>query len=207
MLKRWLSLPLLALSLIAGPAAALSAADQIEIGKAETFLNGISTLKAHLLQISPDGSTSEGTFYLKRPGHLRLEYDPPNTTLVRASAKYLYYTDKDDAAQRAYADIDNMPALNVLMESQVDLNKGKLMVTGVGHAPGITRITVTNRDEPGQGKITLVFTDAPYTLKQWQVLDPQGQTTTVSLYDAHTGLDLDDGLFNFPEPNEKRKRF
>ncbi|MDP7602638.1 MAG: outer membrane lipoprotein carrier protein LolA, partial [Alphaproteobacteria bacterium] len=80
-----------------GGAAAFSpnAEQQAEIGRVERYLNGTVTLQARFSQIAPDGEVSEGTFYLRRPGRLRFEYDPPNPVLVMADGVWLIYHDRE----------------------------------------------------------------------------------------------------------------
>jgi len=68
------------------------------------------------------------------------------------------------------------------------------------HQPGTVRITVTRRKDASQGKITLVFTEKPFELRQWQVTDAQGAVTNVTLYDAQSGIQLDNDLFVFHDP-------
>lgn len=186
---------------LAGPPAAAAvpaSADKAAIDQAETYLNGISTLKAHFMQVSPDGSTAEGTVYLWRPGRLRLDYDPPSPIQVIADGNFLIYYDKQ-LKQVSYVDLDSTPA-GILVRPKVTLDANDLKVTKVGHQPGVLNVTVIKAADPAQGRITLVFTEQPFQLRQWQVVDPQGQVTTVSLFDAETGLALDKDLFYFKDP-------
>jgi outer membrane lipoprotein-sorting protein len=197
---RVLSAVLLGLVLMTGhPAiAALSTADETDIQKAEQALNAVTTLKAHFLQVSAAGDTVEGTAYLSRPGKMRLEYDPPSPILVVCDGSFLIYYDKQ-LKETSYVGIDSTPA-GVLVRPQVKLNEQDLEVTKVSHQPGILQVTVIRRSEPHQGQITLVFSEGPFQLKQWRVVDQQGQTTTVSLYDVQTGMTLDPKLFVFRDP-------
>ncbi|MGE0658834.1 MAG: outer membrane lipoprotein carrier protein LolA, partial [Reyranellaceae bacterium] len=62
------------------PAAApqpLSRQDQEDIARVEQYLNGITTLEARFLQVADRGAPLGGEFYIKRPGRLRFQYDPP----------------------------------------------------------------------------------------------------------------------------------
>jgi outer membrane lipoprotein-sorting protein len=178
--------------------AALSGADHADIARAETYLNAVTTLKARFIQVAPDGSNVEGTVYLSRPGRMRLEYDPPSPILIIANHSWLIYHDKQ-LLQTSYVGIDSTPA-GVLVKPQVQLDADGLAVTRVAHQPGMLDITVINKNDPAQGRITLIFTEAPFQLRQWQVVDGQGQLTTVSLFDAHAAVTLDDGLFEFHDP-------
>lgn len=197
----FLSATLLSVMLAGFPASsAVSAStDQAEIDRAEEYLNGVTTLKAHFMQVSPDGSTTDGTVYLSRPGHLRLDYEPPSPIQVIADGHFLIYFDKE-LKQVSYLDLDASPA-GVLVRAKVKLSGEDLKVTKVAHQPGVLNITVIKAEDPGQGSITLVFTQSPFQLRQWQVTDPQGQITTVSLFDAETGVAIDKNLFFFKDPN------
>jgi outer membrane lipoprotein-sorting protein len=172
--------------------------DAAEISRAEAYLNAVTTLKARFMQVAPSGDVAEGTAYISRPGRMRLDYDPPSPILVVADGKVLYYFDKK-LQQTSYFDLDSTPA-GVLIKPEVKLDGEDLKVTKVAHQPGVVDITVARRSDPGQGRITLVFTESPFQLRQWQVVDPQGQTTTVSLFDAQTGLAFNKDLFVFSDP-------
>ncbi len=173
--------------------------DRADVDKAENYLNGITTLKARFLQVGPDGGTAEGTVLMSRPGRLRLDYDPPSPIQVYADGNFLIYFDKQ-LKQVSYVGLDSSPA-GILVRAKVKLDAEDLKVTKVSHQPGILNVTVIKASDPGQGRITLVFTQSPFQLRQWQVTDPQGQVTTVSLFDAETGLALDKDLFYFKDPS------
>ena len=183
---------------VATPAFALSSADQAVVSQAEQYFNQVHTLKAHFVQEAANGAESEGTLYLDRPGKLRLEYAPPTPILVVANGSDLVYYDSK-LQQVSYVGLDDTMA-GVLVRSDVKLDQGDLEVTKVAHQAGTVGITVTRRKEPAQGRITLVFTEKPFALRQWQVVDQQGQITNVTLYDTQSGLPLDDGLFHFVDP-------
>lgn len=186
-------------------AAEPSAADRAAlIARAEAWLNGIGTLKARFLQAAQDGEVSEGTLYLSRPGNLRLDYDPPSPVQVYARDGALVYYDSK-LKQVSYVDLDSTLA-GVLISSQVKLDSGRLRVVRVGQSPGVLSVTVTRRDDPRQGQITLDFTQAPFALRQWQVVDAQGATTSVSLYEPQVGVTLDDRLFQFVDPRAPASR-
>ena len=178
--------------------APLSSEDKAQVEQVETYLNGITSLKAHFLQVNPDGQAVEGTVFLARPGRLRLDYDPPSPILVVTNGNMLVYYDKQ-LEQVSYVDVDSTPA-GVLIKPQIKLDDGDLQVVKVVEAKATLNVTVTHRKDPGQGAITLVFSQQPFQLRQWKVLDQQGQITTVSLFNAQSGLSFDKELFHFHDP-------
>ena len=133
--------------------------------------------------------------YLARPGHLRLQYDPPSPLLVVADGHFLIVQDKT-LDNPSWIPLDSTPA-GILVRSDVTLDGKDLMVTKVKHLPGVVEISVVQANDTQSGDLTLVFSDAPFQLRQWRVTDAQGLTTTVSLFDMQTGIPLDAKLFEF----------
>jgi outer membrane lipoprotein-sorting protein len=192
-------LGLFALFMAFSAQAALSPADQKDVDKAEAYLNAVTILRARFLQVAPDGTTAEGTLSLSRPGKLRLDYDPPTPMIILANGDWLVYHDSQ-LDHTSYVDIDSTPAA-LLVRKDLHLNSDGASVTKVTHKPGIVEITAVKEKDPRQGKITLIFTEAPYQLKQWLVTDAQGQTTTVSLYDPKTDVKFDPNIFRDRDPH------
>jgi outer membrane lipoprotein-sorting protein len=200
MILRKFTLVWLLWGLTAAPApAALSATDQSDISRAETYLNSVTTLSARFLQVAANGDTAEGTLSLSRPGHLRLDYDPPSPILIIANDDWLIYRDKQ-LDQTSYLDIGSSPA-GLLIKPQLKLDGNGLTVTTVVHRPGVLEISVVKQKDPRQGTITLIFSDMPFQLRQWHVTDAQGQMTSVSLFDPHFDASFARGWFEVKAPN------
>jgi len=190
---------LLLAACLAVPAFAAGPQDKADIQEAEAYLNAVTSLKARFLQVSGTGGQAEGTAYLSRPGKMRLQYDPPSPLLVVADGSFLIVNDKT-LDNPSYIPLGSTPA-GVLVRPNVQLDGKDLRVIRVSHQPGVVAITVVSADDPAQGSLTLIFSERPFALRQWRVLDAQGQLTTVSLYDVQTGLPLDPKLFEFQNPN------
>jgi outer membrane lipoprotein-sorting protein len=176
----------------------LSAQDKVDIARAEDYLNGVTTLKARFLQVAPNGSSVEGDAYLSRPGKMRLQYDPPSPLLVVADGSFLIVYDRQ-LGEPSYIPLGSTPA-GILVRPGVKLEGGDVTVTRVVRLPGVVRISMVEAEDPASGEITLVFSDKPFALRQWQVKDAQHQVTTVSLYQTQSGLTLDSKLFEFKNP-------
>lgn len=178
--------------------AALSPADVKDVERADASLNAVTTLRARFLQVAPDGSTAEGTLSLSRPGKLRLDYDPPTPLIIIAAGDWLVYHDSQ-LDHTSYIDIDSTPAA-FLVKKDLHLNADGATVTQVTRKPGLLEITAVKEKDPRQGKITLIFQEAPFQLKQWLVTDAQGQTTTVSLYSPKSDVKFDPNIFRDRDP-------
>ncbi|MBB3172320.1 outer membrane lipoprotein-sorting protein [Endobacter medicaginis] len=178
--------------------AALTPADQGWIDRIQDTLNGIHTLKARFQQTAPDGRTSEGTAWLDRPGRMRFQYDAPSPLLLTAANGQVVFQDRQ-LDQTTNIPLDKTP-LGLLLRDHLTLS-GDVHVTGFRHANGFLTVTVVRTASPGDGSLTLVFTDNPVSLRGWTVIDAQQRSTAVRLSDVATGGTFPDSLFQ-PAPEK-----
>ena len=195
MLRPILLLLALALPLQARAAFQPTPQDRADLSRIETYLNGMTALKARFLQVAPDGGISGGQAWLSRPGRLRFQYDPPAPFLLIASRGQLVFQDSS-IKQQSQTPLSTTP-LGMLLAQQVKLS-GDITVTGIKRLPGEIDVTVIRTASPGDGSLTLVFADTPLTLRQWTVLDAQRKETRVTLFDAQLGGTFDAKLFDPP---------
>ena len=184
---------------IAAPATpvALSAQDQAVVAKVEEYLNGITTLQSKFLQVAPNGRQATGTFYLWRPGRMRLEYDRPLKDFIVADGSFVFYWD-GEMRQQSSAPIGSTLA-DFILRKNIRLS-GDVTVTDVFQAPGVIEVSLLETKDPGKGTLTLVFEDRPFQLRKWRVLDAQGMTTEVALLNPRTDVTFDRDMFYFKEP-------
>lgn len=171
--------------------------DQADLSRIETYLDSLRTLKARFLQVAPNGSLSQGTVWLERPGRMRFQYDPPSPLLLVAGHGLVVFNDKS-LNQTSNIPISKTP-LGILLAEHVQLH-GDVTVTDMQRLPGQLQVSLVRTASPGDGTLTLIFADNPLTLKQWTVLDAQRQETRVSLFNAQTGGSFDPKLFEFIDP-------
>ena len=195
-----LSLLPLALATPSGRAQAAfqpTAQDSADLARIEASLDSLRTLKAHFLQVAPNGATSQGTAWLDRPGRMRFQYDPPSPLLLVAGHGLVVFHDK------SLNQTTNIPIsktqLGILLADKVHLS-GDVTVTGMQRLPGQIQVSLVRTASPGDGTLTLIFADNPLTLRQWTVLDAQRQETRVTLYNVETGGKFDAKLFEFIDP-------
>lgn len=189
------TLPLLAAPALARAVAPITETprDQADIARAEAYLNGLKSLKAHFMQVAPDGGLSEGTAWMERPGRMRFQYDPPAPFLLLASSGVLTFHDAS-LQQTSNIPLSRTP-LGILLAEHVTLS-GAVTVTGIQRQPGQLQITVVRTENPGDGSLTLIFADQPLALRQWTVVDAQRRQTHVTLYNIQLGGTYDPLLFN-----------
>lgn len=193
------------------PLAGLSAAQQADIGRVNTYLNQLGRMQADFMQIAPDGAVSRGDFMLNRPGRMRFEYAPPDQILIVADGTWVA-VQEDKASPIQRYPIGSTP-LSPILEKQVDLGAKKEIVA-VERQKGLLKLRLRDPKAPEKGEITLIFTDAgPQSgasgleLRQWVVVDAQGLTTQVGLSNIQPAGPLDPRLFilNDPAPGSQNK--
>lgn len=186
-----------ALGLPVSASAQMSGADARDLTRISNYLNGVTTLEGNFIQIGHDGELSEGQFYMRRPGRIRFEYNPPNPALVVADGTWVGVYDT------RLNTLDRIPLgstpLDLLLSKRVDLRSDGA-IRSIERAPGIMRVTAIDPDAPDQGTITMVFAENPLELRQWIVIDAQGLITTVALSEMRSNVKLDPNLFFIEEP-------
>ena len=171
--------------------------DRADLTRIETYLDSLRSLKAHFLQVAPNGATSQGTAWLDRPGRMRFQYDPPSPLLLVAGHGLVVFHDKS-LNQTSNIPLSQTP-LGILLADKVRL-QGDVTVTAMQRLPGQLQVSLVRTASPGDGTLTLIFADNPLTLRQWTVLDAQRQETRVTLYNAEIGGQFDPKLFEFVDP-------
>jgi outer membrane lipoprotein-sorting protein len=184
--------------------AALTTAEQSEIARIEQYLNRITTVKARFQQHSSNGGSATGTFYLQRPGKLRIDYDKPAHLQIYASAGLLIYVDTE-LEDSTYLPLSRTPA-GLLVQENIRLIGGDVTVTQIDRGQQVIRVQLVQTKEPDAGRVTLAFTDQPLELKQWAVVDARNIVTTVTLLDSQFGVRIDPKLFVFLDPKFGRNR-
>jgi outer membrane lipoprotein-sorting protein len=182
---------------LAQPGFQATAQDKADLGRIETYLDSLRTLKAHFLQVAPNGALSQGTVWLDRPGRMRFQYDPPSPLLLVAGHGLVVFNDRS-LNQTSNIPIGKTP-LGILLADHVRL-QGDVTVTGMQHLPGQIQVSMVRTASPGDGTLSLIFADNPLALRQWTVLDAQRQETRVTLYNAELGGQFDQKLFQFIDP-------
>ncbi len=201
------------LTRLLAPAAAIVAlatpalAEKIPLSDLSAYLNSLQTAQANFTQINDDGSVSTGNLYIKRPGRMRFDYDPPEEAMVLASQGAVAVFDPKSHGGPATYPLSKTP-LGIILQKDVDLARTNMVTAHAEEGPG-TVVRAQDPEHPEYGYIELVFTDNPVQLRQWVVHDDSGSTTTVSLGDMKTGVSLNNSLFDIDaatpvDPNNER---
>ena len=186
-----------------GPAGAvvgppgLSPNDLKDLTRIEGYLNDLGTIRSRFVQANPDGSYSEGTMYLQRPGNLRVEYDSPDPYLIISSGKWFIYVDKE-LEEATYLPVEKTPAYFIVKK---DIRfDGPLRVVSYRRQKNVLQVEVEKVDEPDAGRVMLIFTDGPLQLRKWQVIDAQGNLTDTTLINPNFDVPINSRLFEYNGP-------
>ena len=170
---------------------------QAAIEKANAYFNAASSMTGDFVQISPDGTRSEGKIYVQRPGKLRFEYAPPASLEVVADGLSVAVHDRKTATKDVYF-ISQTP-LKFLLKEQIDLNRDAKVIEVKSEPDSVSILVEDKATFGGTSQIRLIFDPSTFTLKQWQVTDPQGYETLVSLFNIDLSKKPDPRLFQLTE--------
>lgn len=179
-----------------------ASAQQLTLPQVSEYLNQLQTAQGGFTQINADGTLSTGQIYIKRPGRIRFEYNPPEESLVVAGGGQVAIFDPRSNAGPDRYPLNQTP-LNIILQRNVDLSAAR-MVTGTVSDGATTTITAQDPDNPQYGNIQMVFTANPVELRQWIITDDAGNQTTLILNDLQTGGTIGDILFNIPAEMRSR---
>lgn len=169
----------------------------IPLANLSQYLNSLGTVQAKFTQINSDQSISTGTLYINRPGRMRFDYDPPVQDLVMAGGGSVAVFDgRSNSVNPETYPLSQTP-LSIILDSNVNLGRAG-MVQGHRQEGNKTIVTAQDPQRPQYGALELVFTDNPLTLRQWVVIDGQGNRTTTALSNLQQVGSLPASYFSIP---------
>lgn len=193
-----------ALMLVA-PAPAQQSASKID--KVVAHMQKVTSMTANFMQTDRQGRSVSGRLLLKRPGHVRFEYQKNTPLLIVADGNALTMVDYEVKQVQRWP-IKNSP-LTALLDPGQDLRKfGKLQPTS---NDDIINVEVADPKRPEYGTMTFTFTKsaaAPsgYALYGWVALDSKNNRTSVRLANVKYNVALPDGVFRWKDPRPVRRK-
>ena len=178
------------------------AAEKISLNEISSYFNAMTTAEAQFSQITDTGETSTGRLFIRRPGRIRFEYDPPEATLVVVGGGQVAVFDPKSRDEPLRFPLRYSP-LNLVLEREVDLAQRDMVVAHF-EVESQTAVTLQDPENPDYGFIQLIFNDNPVQLDQWVVQDNSGGQTHIILDSLTEGGKLSNMLFNIQ--HEMRKR-
>ena len=174
-------------------ATAFDAAQRAAVERVNAYLNSVSFLVGDFVQVGPDGSRTNGNFYLQKPGKIRFEYNPPSPVELIANGSAVAVRDRKLATQDIYP-LSQTP-LRFLLAEKMDLLRDANVV-GVSQDDLFISVVIEEKTAiAGTHRLMIMFGVQDNQLKQWTITDPQGYDTTIAIYNLDTSRRPDPRLF------------
>lgn len=159
--------------------------------RVESYLTGMSTLRARFEQIASDQTITTGVLEIARPGRARFDYDDPSPVLVVADGAMVAIADFDlETIDRA--PISATP-LRFLLDEELALTESGAVIDA-GHYDGRLYVSVEDPQGEIEGRLTLMFDDPDpdnpdlMAFAGWYAIDALGGLTEVRLTEVETGM-------------------
>lgn len=176
--------------------------DALTLSRIEESLNAIHALKADFVQRAPDGSVSEGTLYLERPGKLRFDYGEDAPFLVVSNGTMLTFVDYE-VKQVSRWPIKKTP-LGILVDEHITFDES-IEIPDIVYFAGLVKLPIVDPKRRDYGYIILIFEESTMELRAWESVDNQGYTTRVALINPEYNMDIDKKKFTFKDPRPNRR--
>jgi outer membrane lipoprotein-sorting protein len=176
-----------------GETTAFDAKQRALADRVSAYLTSIRQLHGNFVQVGPDGSKSEGEFYLQKPGKVRFDYNPPSPIELIADGSSVVVRDRKLATQDLYP-LSQTP-LRFLLSDRIDLLRDTNLVGVYADDVFVTVVIEERQILGGTHRVMLMYGAQDFQLRQWTVTDPQGYDTTVAVYNLDTKAQADPNMF------------
>lgn len=205
-MKLSLSMSLLAPAVLAIGSAA-PAQTENDLSEVVAHMQAVTTMTAAFTQTDRNGQALTGKLLLKRPGHVRFEYQKGVPLLIVADGKSLTMIDYEVKQVQRWP-IKNSP-LAALLDPGKDLARfGKRVNTS---SKSVISVEVKDPKRPEYGTITMVFAKqagAPggLTLNGWVALDSKGNRTSIRLSAIKYNTPIAQSSFTWKDPRPVKRK-
>ena len=171
------------------------------IDRVSLYLSTINTLVGDFVQVGPDGTKSQGQFYIAKPGRVRFEYNPPNPIDIIADGRTVSVRNRNLETQDLFP-LSQTP-LRFLLSDRIDLRR-ETNVVGV-YSDDLFATIVIEEKQPliGTNRLMMMFDAKNLQLRQWTVTDAQGFDTTVAVSNLDPSTRPDPALFVIDTSSKK----
>lgn len=187
------------------PGSAQSQSDKM--ARVVAHMKAVDTMSAGFTQTDRKGQTIGGKMLLKRPGHIRFEYQKGVPLLIVGDGRALTLIDYEVKQVQRWP-IRNSP-LAALLDPGQDLARfGKLVPTSTND---VISVEVRDAKRPEFGVITMVFVKqagAPggLTLNGWVALDSKNNRTSIRLSNVKFNGNIHNSSFTWKDPRPVRRK-
>jgi outer membrane lipoprotein-sorting protein len=187
------------------PGSAQNNADKMD--RVVAHMKAVGTMTSGFTQTDRRGGTLSGKLLLKRPGHVRFEYQEDVPLLIVGDGKALTMVDYEVKQVQRWP-IRNSPLAALLDPGQDMRRYGKLVPTSTDD---VISVEVRDPKRPEFGVITMVFVRAPaapggLTLNGWVALDSKNNRTSIRLSNVKYNGNIANSAFTWKDPRPVRRK-
>jgi outer membrane lipoprotein-sorting protein len=180
------------MNITAAPASLTPAQRTALLKEVAASMEKVKTASGRFDQLSPDFTTTSGSFAISRPGKVRFDYDDPSPLLIVSNGTTVAMQDSElETTDRV--PLSSTP-LSLLLDDNLDF-AAEAEILDVSNEGDNTSITLTDPDGEMDGTLTLLFAGADHDLTGWRTTDSAGNVTDVKLHDVVIGKKLNPRLF------------
>ena len=168
---------------------------EISLKDIENYLNSISSLNSEIVQKDQNGNEIFGSFRLKKPGKLRIEYySNKSDHLIVGSNGIIAIIDYNSNSEPLRYPIKGTP-LKFLSENNINLNDIRIVSKLYKNKNFIKLEIKEKKPTIGLGKIILKFQTDPIKIVGWEIPTSETEATEIELVQTIINKNLDDDLF------------
>ena len=177
-----------------------SSATADEVARAEAWFNKIKSIKADFVQVASDGTSAEGTLLLKRPSQMKITYqnEGGGKGLQLITSKIWLHVDQPAEELVTSYPLSETP-LSLILAATVSLRLDEHETQVIQTSEGVMKILIAKEEGEGAGQLFLEFSEKPFQLRRWVVVDAVGIKTSVTLFNLAFDAAIPNTAFKIPD--------
>ena len=164
------------------------------------YLGDIKTLQAEFSQTNQTEDIMTGIFFLKKPGKIRLSYDPPqNLQIVSKQQAVLIFDPKNGGSGPLTYPLHSTP-LSFLIKNDLSL-----FINENGKSLELGNLIIFKVRNP-QYNLSIEFNKNPVSLLGWEFENQMGELIKIRLNNIHKNKYISDEIFKTEKDFERLKK-
>lgn len=157
-----------------------------------------------MIQLSSNGEVETGKLFIKKPGQMRFQYDPPSNHLVMASGLFLVVIDRKSTSEPQRYFTSQTPIGHLLTES-IKFDENSILKKSFVE-DGYIHIFLYDKKNQRAGELELIFSQDPLVLKEWIITTHSGEQVRTLLEKLEINKPINKTVFNISHEISKAKR-
>ena len=164
------------------------------------YLEEITTLQARFSQTDQTGNIVTGDLYLKKPGKIRLSYDPPHQLqIVSKQQAVLIFDSKNQGSGPLTYPLSYTP-LGYLIKNNLSA-----LINENGESFELGDLIFLKVQNP-QYQLSIEFKQNPLSIKGWEFKNQMGEIIKITLNNIRENNYISDEIFKTEKDYERFKR-